>query len=62
MTPDEELDALLQRASKQMLAELDKTTDLEAGLREVLRKAGVRPDLYGETTSPAGEVTDTERT
>jgi hypothetical protein len=57
---DDELDALFKRANEAMLAHLDATVDVEARLAEVLRKAGVRSDLYAGDSSPAGEVSERE--
>jgi hypothetical protein len=41
---DIELDELMARASASMLRTLDEHIDVEASLREVLRRAGVDPD------------------
>lgn len=57
---DDELDALFQQANESMLRTLDEHIDTEARLREILDRAGVRPNLYADGLSPAGEVSDRE--
>lgn len=64
MTDDEldaQLDALMNRCREQFLAWADRHLDTEAGLREILDRAGIAHP-YAEDDSPAGEVTDHEGT
>jgi hypothetical protein len=58
---DDELDALLKRATESMLRTLDEHVDVEARLAEVKRKAAGRTWTYPEAPSPAGEASDRER-
>jgi hypothetical protein len=41
LTPDEQLDALMQRATASVLRTLDEQTDVPARLAELYRQAGI---------------------